>query len=99
MIIYDDLYILQLERGEIISQLKPLDAENKQLNIMVEEKRKEMEPLRQALGKLRTADSAGHGNGLCSSEEELNEAVRFLSPSLFMDYLDTHTFKPLMHVL
>ncbi|OWM88654.1 proton pump-interactor 1-like [Punica granatum] len=67
------------ERGEIISQLKPLDAENKQFNIMVDGKRKEMEPLQQALGKLRTANTAGRGSGLCSSEEELNEVIQSLN--------------------
>lgn len=79
--------------------MKPLDAENKQFNIMVDGKRKEMEPLQQALGKLRTANSAGRGSGLCSSEEELNEVVPFQSQGLFVDYLDLCTFKCLMLVL
>lgn len=40
-------------------------------------KRKEMEPLQTALGKLRGSKNAAteKGVGLCSSEEELNEAV------------------------
>lgn len=80
------LFVLQSERGEVISQLKPLDVENKQFNIMVEEKRKEMEPLQQALGKLRTANTAGRGGGLCSSEEELDEVVCFQAQTLFIGY-------------
>lgn len=39
------------------------------------EKRKEMEPLQQALGKLRNRGEKGVG--LCSSEEELNYLVSF----------------------
>ncbi|KAK4782298.1 hypothetical protein SAY86_016400 [Trapa natans] len=67
------------ERGEIISQLKPLDVENKQFNIIVDGKRKEMEPLQQALGKLRTSGTVGRGGGLCSSEEELDEMILSLN--------------------
>lgn len=42
---------------------------------------KEIEPLQQALGKLRTTNNAGRG-GLCSSEEELNDIVRY-DPKFF----------------
>ncbi|KAK4767833.1 hypothetical protein SAY87_002974 [Trapa incisa] len=77
--IIEKLKAKRSERGEIISQLKPLDAENKQFNIMVDEKRKEMEPLQQALGKLRTANTTGRGYGLCSSEEELDELILSLN--------------------
>lgn len=61
----------------MISQLRPLTGENKKYKIIVDEKRKEMEPLHQALGKLRTANNANRekGVGLCSSEEELNDLV------------------------
>lgn len=43
------------------------------------EKRKEMEPLQHALGKLRNPNSVNRekGVGLCSSEDELNYVVSF----------------------
>ena len=50
----------------------------------MDEKKREMEPLQQALGKLRNANNAGRGSGLCSSEEELNNYVYFLLPMLCM---------------
>lgn len=43
---------------------------------MFDEKRKEMEPLQQALGKLRSNDGgSARGPAICSSEEELNSMV------------------------
>lgn len=42
---------------------------------MFDEKRKEMEPLQQALGKLRSNDGGTRGPGICSSEQELNDMV------------------------
>ncbi|KAK7244284.1 hypothetical protein RIF29_39104 [Crotalaria pallida] len=59
------------ERAELISQIKSLRGDNRQFRSIVDEKRKEIEPLQQALGKLR---NGGQG-GLCSSEEELNNAI------------------------
>jgi hypothetical protein len=46
----------------------------------MDEKRKEMEPLQQALGQLRGANYGGKDRrtGLCSSEEELNDVVSFI---------------------
>ncbi|KAI3441531.1 uncharacterized protein J3R85_002119, partial [Psidium guajava] len=67
------------ERADIITQLKALGNENKQFNMIADEKRKEMEPLHDALGKLRNGNSAGRGSGICSSEEELNELIRSLN--------------------
>lgn len=68
------------ERANVIAQLKPLSAENKQFNEAVNEKMKEMEPLQTALGKLRNANNAARekGMGLCSSEEELNDLIKSL---------------------
>lgn len=44
----------------------------------MDEKRKEMEPLQQALGKLRGASGGRErGSVICSSEEELNDVVRY----------------------
>ncbi|KAI4320734.1 hypothetical protein MLD38_034181 [Melastoma candidum] len=80
------LLISQSERSEIISQLKALGVENKQFNMAMDEKRKKMEPLQQALGKLRNTNTGnrggggggGGGSGLCSSEEELNDVIHSL---------------------
>lgn len=69
---------LQSDRAELISQIKSLRDNSRQFQSMVDEKIKEIEPLQQALGKLRTATNAGRG-GLCSSEEELNDVVCYES--------------------
>ncbi|KAH7651370.1 Proton pump-interactor protein [Dioscorea alata] len=62
------------ERAQVISQLKPLTTEDKRYRSMMDEKRKEREPLQDALGKLRGSSNAG----LCSSEEELNYLIQSL---------------------
>ncbi|CAM8992202.1 unnamed protein product [Rhodiola kirilowii] len=67
------------DRAEIIAQLKALGAEDKQYWAIIDEKRKEMAPLQQALGQLRTPNGGrggDKGGGLCSSEEELNDVIR-----------------------
>ncbi|MQL87525.1 hypothetical protein Taro_020066 [Colocasia esculenta] len=66
------------ERSNVISQLKPLTSEDKQFRAMIDGKRKEMEPLQAALGKLRTANNAERGMGICSSEEELDYLIQSL---------------------
>uniref|UniRef100_A0A5B6Z1Q9 Putative proton pump-interactor 1 n=1 Tax=Davidia involucrata TaxID=16924 RepID=A0A5B6Z1Q9_DAVIN len=68
------------DRAQVIAQMKLLGVETKQFRMIMDEKRKEMEPLQQALGKLRSANSAGRerGVGLCSSEEELNDLIKSL---------------------
>ncbi|XP_052178412.1 proton pump-interactor 1-like isoform X1 [Diospyros lotus] len=68
------------DRAQVIAQLRPLSAENKQFWTIVDEKRKEMEPLQQALGKLRSSNTASREKGvsLCSSEEELNNLIKSL---------------------
>jgi archaellum component FlaC len=68
---------LQAERSSIISELKPLTAENRQYNEVFNEKIKEMEPLRNSLGKFREENNAmrAQGAGLCSSIEELEQTV------------------------
>ncbi|KAJ1403433.1 putative proton pump-interactor 1-like [Sesbania bispinosa] len=63
------------ERAELISQIKSLRDDNRQFQSIVDEKIKEIEPLQQALGKLRTANNAGR-SGFCSSEEELNDVEK-----------------------
>jgi hypothetical protein len=69
---------LQAERAGIISEIKPLAAENRQYNGVVTEKIKEMEPLRNSLGKFRDENNAmwAQSAGLCSSIEELDQTVR-----------------------
>lgn len=62
----------------MISQIKALKDESRQFKAILDEKRKEIEPLQQALGKLRNANTGGRGSGLCSSEEELNDVVCFI---------------------
>lgn len=68
---------MQSDRAAVISQLKPLTAEDKRYRGMLDEKRKELEPLHAALGKLRSANNVTRerGVGLFSSEEELNDHV------------------------
>lgn len=68
--------ILQAERAEVRTQIHSLSVENKQFRSVLDEKRKEMEPLQQALGKLRgSSGSRDRGSGICSSEAELNDVV------------------------
>ncbi|XP_027340030.1 proton pump-interactor 1-like isoform X2 [Abrus precatorius] len=62
------------DRAELISQIKSLRGDNRQFQSIVDEKIKEIEPLQQALGKLRNTNNVGRG-GLCSSEEELNDVI------------------------
>ncbi|KAG6634437.1 proton pump-interactor 1-like [Carya illinoinensis] len=68
----------RLDRAELISQIRALKDESRQFKAILDEKRKEIEPLQQALGKLRNTNSVGRGNGLCSSEEELNDFIHGL---------------------
>ncbi|PIA35251.1 hypothetical protein AQUCO_03600134v1 [Aquilegia coerulea] len=68
------------ERAQIISQLKPLNQEDKQYRSAIGDRRKEMEPLNEALGKLRSANTnRERGVVICSSEEELNGLIRSLN--------------------
>ena len=48
--------------------------------MIVDGKRKEMEPLQQAMGKLRSSNTANRDRGgtLCSYEEELNKFIQSL---------------------
>ncbi|KAI3844439.1 hypothetical protein MKX03_037764 [Papaver bracteatum] len=65
------------ERGNVFSQLKPLLDENQKYRTILDEKRNEMKPLHEALGQFRT--NRERGTGLCSSEQELNDAIRKLN--------------------
>ncbi|KAJ7948661.1 proton pump-interactor 1-like [Quillaja saponaria] len=66
------------ERAGLISQIKALRGDNRQFQSIMDEKIKEIEPLQQALGKLRNSNNAGKGSRVCSSEEELNNLIRSL---------------------
>ncbi|KAE8707808.1 Proton pump-interactor 1 [Hibiscus syriacus] len=71
----DELKSLKSDRAELFSQVKALNADFEQFKTMLGEKKKEMEPLQQALGKLRNNNNGGGRGGLCSSEEELNDII------------------------
>lgn len=62
-------------RAEVLNQLKALRGDYEQYRSIMDEKKKEMEPLKQALGNLRNTNGAGGRGGLCSSEEELNDLI------------------------
>ncbi|XP_040990035.1 proton pump-interactor 1-like [Juglans microcarpa x Juglans regia] len=66
------------DRAELISQIRALKDESRQFKAILDEKRKEIEPLQQALWKLRNTNTVGRGSGLCSSEEELNDFIHGL---------------------
>ena len=72
--ITESLKAKRAERFELISQIKILRGDSKQFQSIFDEKMKEIEPLQQALGKLRNASNAGR-SGICSSEEELNDII------------------------
>lgn len=68
---------MQADRAQVIAQIRSLSVEKRHFRTIMDKKRKEREPLQQALGKLRRATSGGRERGLtiCSSEEELNNLV------------------------
>ncbi|KAH6835551.1 proton pump interactor 1 [Perilla frutescens var. hirtella] len=75
--IFDKLKTKRAERAEVRTQIHSLSVENKQFRTVLDEKRKEMEPLQQALGKLRGGSGARErGSGICSSEAELNDLIK-----------------------
>lgn len=66
-------------RAQVLTQMRSLGVETKQYNMIMDEKRKEMEPLTQALGKLRGPNNAFRDRGfVASSEEELNHFIKSL---------------------
>ncbi|KAJ0101929.1 hypothetical protein Patl1_04681 [Pistacia atlantica] len=76
--ILDELKIKRADRAEILTQLKVLKSEGRQVKSLMDEKKKELEPLQQALGKLRPSNNGGRSGGICSSEEELNDLIHSL---------------------
>ncbi|ESQ54521.1 hypothetical protein EUTSA_v10027051mg [Eutrema salsugineum] len=74
--VLDKLKEKRTERSKLFDLLDPLKSERQGFNTMFDEKRKEMEPLQQALGKLRGNDGgSARGPAICSSEEELNNMI------------------------
>ncbi|KAF2530865.1 hypothetical protein F2Q70_00033175, partial [Brassica cretica] len=74
--VYEQLKAKRAERSELFDLLDPLKTERQGYNTKFDEKRKEMEPLQQALGKLRGNDGGNaRGPAICSSEEELNNMI------------------------
>lgn len=77
--ITEKLRAKRADRARVISQSKALGDENKQFRQIIDDKRKEMEPLHQALGKLRNSNGGGRERSfICSSEEELNDVIKSL---------------------
>ncbi|XP_065862096.1 proton pump-interactor 1-like [Euphorbia lathyris] len=72
--ITEELKGKRAERSEVMEQVRSLRNENDQYRSIFDEKRKEIEPLQQALGKLRNTNTSARG-GICSSEEELNDVI------------------------
>ncbi|XP_027085784.1 proton pump-interactor 1-like [Coffea arabica] len=68
---------LKADRAQKIGFLKGLNKENKQYRDLIDEKKKEREPLQQALGQLHGGRDTG--SGICSSEEELNHRIHLVN--------------------
>ncbi|KAK4285944.1 hypothetical protein QN277_002569 [Acacia crassicarpa] len=84
------------DRAKLISQIKALRDRNRQFQSILDGKRKEIEPLHQALGKLRTPNNAGW-RGLCSSEEELNDIIYSLQYRIQHETIPLSEEKQLLH--
>nr|GLL47086.1 proton pump-interactor 1-like [Ipomoea trifida] len=76
----DNLRAKRAARSELINERKSLSAERQQFRSQIDEKRKVMEPLQQALGKLRGNNAFGRDRGsvIFSSEAELNDYIKSL---------------------
>lgn len=67
--------LMQAERSEMLSQVRALNVDFEQFKTILDEKKKEIEPLQQALGKLRNNKDVDNRLSLCASEEELDFIV------------------------
>ncbi|CAL5414713.1 unnamed protein product [Camellia sinensis] len=78
--ISDKFWAKKAEKSRLIDLMRHLNDENRQYWNIVNGKRKEMEPLHEALGKLRNTSSVNRekGVGICSSVEELNYLIKSL---------------------
>ncbi|KAJ8527735.1 hypothetical protein K7X08_015186 [Anisodus acutangulus] len=78
--IIEKLRAKRAERSGLIGERQSVSAENQEFWTVIDGKRKEMEPLQDALGKLSGPRKAGRegGSSLCSSEEELDKFIKSL---------------------
>ncbi|KAK1383370.1 Proton pump-interactor 1 [Heracleum sosnowskyi] len=75
----DKIRAKKTERAQVYSQLRTFIDESKQYRQIIDEKRKEIESLHQALGKLRNSNTGGRKKSfLCTSEQELNGVIKSL---------------------
>lgn len=76
--ITEKLRAKRTERAQVIGQLKALVEEKNHFRSIMDDKRKEIEPLQQALGKLRGPRDTNRDNRsfICSSEAELNDVIK-----------------------
>ncbi|TYG71686.1 hypothetical protein ES288_D05G418000v1 [Gossypium darwinii] len=74
----DELKAKRAERSEMLSQVRALDVDFEQFKTILDEKKKEIEPLQQALGKLRNNKDVDNRLSLCASEEELDFIIHSL---------------------
>ncbi|KAH9609202.1 hypothetical protein KSS87_002238 [Heliosperma pusillum] len=75
--IYDEINPKRAEKEELHVILSSLGEEKSQYQEFIDQKRKEMKPLQDALGDLR-GPGREKGVAICSSEEELNGIIRSL---------------------
>ncbi|CAK9183002.1 unnamed protein product [Ilex paraguariensis] len=78
--IIEKLRAKRADRAQMVGQLKSLNVENEQFRMIMDEKRKQMEPPQQALDKFRGSKTVGRESGvcICSSEEELDDLIKSL---------------------
>ncbi|XP_039013715.1 proton pump-interactor 1-like [Hibiscus syriacus] len=74
----EELKANRSERSELLSQVRALNADFEQFKTILDEKKKEIAPLQQALAKLRNNRDADGRVGICSSEEELDFIIHSL---------------------
>ncbi|KAK9674115.1 hypothetical protein RND81_12G211800 [Saponaria officinalis] len=73
--IYDEINPKRAEKEELHAILSSLGEEKSQYQEFIDQKRKEMKPLQDALGDLR-GPGREKGVAICSTEEELNAIIR-----------------------
>ncbi|XP_074311102.1 proton pump-interactor 1-like [Silene latifolia] len=76
-LIYDEINPKRAEKEELHAIMSSLGEEKSQYQEFIDQKRKELKPLQDALGDLR-GPGREKGVAICSSEEELNGIIRSL---------------------
>ncbi|KAA3453042.1 proton pump-interactor 1-like [Gossypium australe] len=74
----DELKAKRAERSEMLSQVRALNVDFEQFKTILDEKKRAIEPLQQALGKLRNNKDVDNRLSLCASEEELDFIIHSL---------------------